>query len=105
MTRTVTARAIAVLFSEFPLVSSYEKYGFSLVHTQRLHSQSPCANQNIDATACYVCGDWLLCQTISVHNNPARLEYWFVCNSGGHIGSGDGTLKSVVGPRSCSLVR
>ena len=46
-----------------------------------LHSQSPCANQNINATACYVCGDWLLCQTISLHNNPARFKYWFVCNA------------------------
>ena len=45
------------------------KYGFSLVHPNvqpPLHSQSPCANLNGNADACYVCGDWLVCRTISV---------------------------------------
>ena len=35
-----------------------------------LHSKSPCANLTGNADACYVCGDWLVCQTISVCNNP-----------------------------------
>ena len=51
------------------------KCGFSLVHPYvqpPLHSQSPCVNLNGNADVCYVCGDWLVCQTISVCicNNP-----------------------------------
>ena len=71
-----------------------------------LHSQSPYANQNGNADACYVCDDWLTCQTISVCNNPVACTARILaracihrCNSDGHIGSGDGILNSVVGPR------
>ena len=71
-----------------------------------LHSQSPYANQNGNADACYVCGDWLVCQTISVCNNPVACTARILaracilrCNSDVHIGSGDGTLNSVDGPR------
>ena len=77
------ARALAAVFSEVKLfvrefpVSVREqgtnlyigKYGFSLVHPNvqpPLHSQSPYANRNGNADSCYVCGDWLVCQTISV---------------------------------------
>ena len=72
-----------------------------------LHSQSPYANQNGNADACYVCGDWLVCQTISVYNNPVTYMYdsnpgscilcvrrlLLRCNPDGHIGSGGWTTE------------
>ena len=81
MTCTVTARAIAVLFSEFLLFPRTNlcvgKIWCLIGPYPTLHSQSPCASQNGNAVACYVCGDWLVCQTISVRQNPARI---LACN-------------------------
>ena len=110
MANTFTAWAIAALFwnlfaCEFPHfpvpvggASTWNlcvgKIWFLIGPYPTLHSQSPCANQNGNAVACYVCGDWLVCQTISVRKNPARILARVYCNSDGHIGSGDGTIET-----------
>ena len=89
MTSSFTARAIAALFSEeksvcvrippFPAsvskaqTSAKEKYGFSLIHTQRCRANPHAPIKMAMRSRVIVCGDWLVCQTISVRKDPARI--------------------------------
>ena len=64
-------------------------------HCMHMHSQSPYVNQNGNADACYVCGDWLVCcayvcsDEIRMAILNQAMDHW----------------TPWMDPRSCSLVR